>query len=79
MTRDLGQTPRQSIEEQLVDLQTRLAYQEDAIDGLNRIVTDQRAEIEGLQKQVKLLKAQWLEAGAEPTHIEEAFAKPPHY
>lgn len=79
MAQDSGEKSKLSVEEQLMDLQMRLAYQEDAIDGLNRTVADQRSEIDSLQAQMKLLKEQWLEARTELTHVEEAFEKPPHY
>lgn len=43
------------INEELIDLQTRLAYQEDTIAQLNLVVTKQDGEIIQLQKQIVLL------------------------
>jgi SlyX protein len=43
------------INEELIDLQTRLAYQEDTITQLNLVVTKQDGEIIQLQKQMLLL------------------------
>lgn len=70
-----------NIQEQLIDLQTRVAYQEDTLEQLNQVITQQDADIVQLKQQVRLL-AQRLEdavrsqsqAGA-PGQDE----KPPHY
>lgn len=43
------------INDELIDLQTRLAYQEDTIAQLNLVVTKQDGEIIQLQKQIVLL------------------------
>ena len=68
--------------ENLVDLQTRLAFQDHTISELNEVVTSQQQQIDTLQLQVKALhdKLNGLEdmmeksAGSKP-----ADEKPPHY
>ena len=66
---------------ELIDLQTRLAYQEDTIHQLNNVVTQQDATILQLQQQMRLLAKRIDElsfaqdvAGGEITND-----RPPHY
>lgn len=68
-------------QEQLIDLQTRVAYQEDTLEQLNRVITQQDADIVQLKQQIRIL-AQRLEdslrtqgQGGEPMQDE----RPPHY
>ena len=65
-------------EDQLVDLQTRLAYQEHTLSQLNDVVIGQQAELERLRTVVRdLLQMVGDERGAaSPASVEE---KPPHY
>ena len=41
--------------DELIELQTRIAYQEDTITQLNNVVTKQDADILQLQQQMRLL------------------------
>ncbi|MEN8175587.1 MAG: SlyX family protein [Pseudomonadota bacterium] len=62
----------------LIDLQTRLTFQEDAIDHLTRTVADQEGLIRKLQQQMQELYARLQElktAAADP----QAAERPPHY
>ena len=65
-------------EDQLEDLQTRLAYQEHTLSQLNDVVIGQQAELERLRIVVRdLLQMVGDERGsASPASVEE---KPPHY
>ena len=69
------------INDQLIDLQTRVAYQEDTLAQLDQIVTKQDADIMQLQQQVRLL-AKKLD---EPLYSQEQGGggvdseRPPHY
>jgi SlyX protein len=65
----------------IIDLQTRLAYQEDLLTGLNQIVTRQDAEILTLKQQVRQL-AKRLEdilTSSSRGNIDIAEERPPHY
>ncbi|HEY8941102.1 MAG TPA: SlyX family protein [Cellvibrio sp.] len=69
------------LQEQLIDLQTRVAYQEDTLEQLNRVITQQDADIIQLKQQIRIL-AQRLEdslrtQGQEGELIQEE--RPPHY
>ena len=66
----------------LIDLQTRLAFQEETINQLNEVVTDQQARIDRLRQEVQWLGARYqevldaMEAGEPGASLSE---KPPHY
>ncbi|MET0356657.1 MAG: SlyX family protein [Cellvibrio sp.] len=66
---------------ELIELQTRLAYQEDTIHQLNEVITRQDAVILQLQQQMRLLAKRIEElsfsrdAGADEITNE----RPPHY
>lgn len=65
-------------DERLINLESRFAFQQDAIESLSDTVTKQWAEIEGLKKRLKVLDDQLyeLEVGNKPGTKE---APPPHY
>lgn len=70
-----------NIENELVDLQTRIAYQEDLLERLNDIVSKQDVEILTLKQQVRQLMKKMEEFLANPasSDIETSMEKPPHY
>ena len=69
------------INDELIELQTRMAYQEDTITQLNNVVTKQDADIIQLQQQMRLLAKRLDElsfahdSGADEVSSE----RPPHY
>jgi SlyX protein len=67
------------IEERLVDLETKLAYQEDTIQALNQVVCEQQKQIDQLAATCKLLvdRIRQLPVPAEIDNILDE--KPPHY
>ena len=60
------------------DLQSRLAFQEDAIDHLNKTVTRQDQLIELLQQQVQHLYGQ-VKQLSEQNAVSQQSEIPPHY
>jgi SlyX protein len=69
------------IDNQLIDLQTRIAYQEDLLADLNNIVIKQDAEILTLKQQVRQLAKKMEDFLANPgsAGVEITLEKPPHY
>ena len=68
-------------QEQLIDLQTRVAYQEDTLEQLNQVITQQDADINQLKQQIRIL-VQRLEdslrtQGQDGELIQDE--RPPHY
>jgi SlyX protein len=71
-----------NIEEQLIDVQTRVAYQEDTLAQLNEVITKQDAEIVQLKQQVRLLAQRMDEMARDPAQGEPTDIindRPPHY
>jgi SlyX protein len=70
------------IEEQLIDVQTRVAYQEDTLAQLNEVITKQDAEIVQLKQQMRLLAQRLDELARDPAQGGETEIindRPPHY
>ena len=71
-----------SLEQSLIDLQTRLAFQEDTLQSLNDVVADHQREIGDIRRQVGALIGQLeqvlveLDSGAGAGPFDE---RPPHY
>ena len=65
-----------------IDVEERLAFQERALDQLNRVVADQQLEIDELSKEVRELRKQrapepGTEGQSERRTLEDD--RPPHY
>ena len=70
------------IEEQLIDVQTRVAYQEDTLAQLNDVITKQNAEIVQMKQQMRLLAQRLDELARDPAQggeTETISDRPPHY
>lgn len=66
-------------EERFIDLETRIAYQENLIQELNDVVTKQQMTIDQMERTLSVLVARvrdLMEGMGEGTVIDE---KPPHY
>ena len=70
-----------NIDDELIELQTRLAFQEDTINQLNQVVTQQDADIIQLQQQLRLLakRVDELSYQAGAGGEEVVSERPPHY
>ncbi len=68
----------QQLQQQLFELQTQLAFQEDVVQALDKVIIAQQERLEQLEQRNARLEQQlgdmltWLEAQAEPE-------VPPHY
>jgi SlyX protein len=69
------------LEEQLIDVQTRIAYQEDTLAQLNEVITRQDAEIIQLKQQLRLLAQRIDEMQRNPSQAGDEITneRPPHY
>jgi len=69
------------IHDELIELQTRIAYQEDTINQLNDAVTRQDADILQLQQQIRLLAKRIDELSFAPNNGSDEIPneRPPHY
>ncbi len=66
---------------QHIDLEERIAFQEHALDKLNRVVAEQQLELDALQREVKELRVATRATGdgkdGEVRTLEDD--RPPHY
>jgi len=69
------------LNDDLIELQTRLAFQEDTINQLNQVITQQDAAILQLQQQMRLLARRIDELALEQQASagETPDERPPHY
>lgn len=68
------------IENRLVDIETKLAYQEDTVQALNKIVSDQQGQLNRLQKSLEVLIERMQDLGGQlEDPAGSADEKPPHY
>lgn len=67
--------------DEIIDIQTRLAYQEDLLAELNQIVTRQDAEILTLKQQLRQLGQRLEEFLTNPAQadVDTSDERPPHY
>lgn len=63
-------------EQRLIDIETKLAYQEAMIEELNRVISSQHLIIENLEKAVQILAKDSRLKTTPPTPKHQ---KPPHY
>ena len=70
-------TEQNALSERIDALETRLTYQDDAIETLNQTITAQWKQIDALTRQIAELKERLQEAESNvPGSINE---RPPHY
>ena len=62
-----------------MDLQTRLAFQEDSIDSINQTVTRQQSRIDLLQREILRLKEILEDVRGSQGDAGSATELPPHY
>ena len=65
--------------ETIMDLQTRLAFQEDSIDTINQIVVRQQSEIDMLKREIIQLKEMIEDFRDAQGNGGNATELPPHY
>jgi len=69
------------VTDELIELQTRLAYQEDTIQQLNNVITQQDATILQLQQQMRLLakRVDEISFTQDGSSDDVTNDRPPHY
>lgn len=69
----------EEVVQQLFDIQTQLAYQEDMVRELNDALALQQQEILVLRRQLQLLKQRQDDMGSVSSTADNAEEPPPHY
>jgi SlyX protein len=65
-------------DERLVEIEIRVAYQDDLLQTLNEVVVDQQRQLIRLEELCKLL-GQRIKNMAEPDGMNQGVELPPHY
>ena len=73
-----------SPEEQIIDMQSRLAFQEDNLQALNDVIARQQSRIDALERELvlhreKLIELLELQAERSNQVMSAADERPPHY
>lgn len=66
-------------DKRLVNIETKIAYQEHMISQLNTVVIEQQAMIDDLQKTTQALSRRVLELSESMAITDRGNEKPPHY
>ncbi|ARB47616.1 SlyX family protein [Alloalcanivorax xenomutans] len=66
-------------DDRFLDIETKLAYQEDLVNELNRIVSGQQRSLDELEKVCQRLVERVVELNEEVTALRIQDAPPPHY
>ena len=71
----------QDTNDRLEDIETQLAFQEDALEQFNAVVVSQQGQIDELRAQLRILQEQLsaLPDGSLESAVDPALEKPPHY
>ena len=67
------------LQETIMDLQTRLAFQEDSIESINQTVARQQSRIDLLQREILRLKEMLEDVRGSQGDAGSATELPPHY
>jgi len=70
---------KESLEQQVIDLQSQLAFQEDTIRDLDAALAEQQRDILLLRRQLELLQQRQEEQAMQVTTENSVQEKPPHY
>lgn len=66
-------------EERIIELETKVAYQEDTIQQLNDIVTAQQRKLDRVENSLKTLVEKFQDVSEGISNINPLHEKPPHY
>lgn len=67
------------MEARLIELETKLAFQDDLLEALNRTVADQQQQLDRQQQQIRLLYEQLRSLNPSPLGSATSEERPPHY
>ena len=67
------------MENKIIDLQSKLAFQDETINELNEVITDQQNQLDQLREEIRLLGLRIASVAQSSTATEEKEPPPPHY
>jgi len=70
---------KEKMQERIIELETKISYQEDLLQELNSHIITQQAQIDQLNQLCKLLKEQFKEVVSSLPDVSSGDEVPPHY
>ena len=67
------------MENKIIDLQSKLAFQDETINDLNEVITDQQNQLDQLREDVRLLNLRIASVAEASNVADEKEPPPPHY
>lgn len=67
------------MENKIIDLESKLAFQDETINKLNDVITDQQQQLDQLREEIRLLGLRIASVAQSSTAAEEKEPPPPHY
>ncbi len=67
------------MENKIIDLESKLAFQDETINELNEVITDQQQQLDQLREEIRLLSLRIASVAESAVGTEEKEAPPPHY
>jgi len=67
------------MENKIIDLQSKLAFQDETINELNEVITDQQNQLDQLREEIRLLSLRIASVAESSGTTEEKEPPPPHY
>lgn len=67
------------MENRLIDLESKLAFQDETISELNEVITDQQQQLDRLREEIRLLNLRIVSIAESSATSEEKEPPPPHY
>ncbi len=67
------------MENKIIELQSKLAFQDETISELNEVITDQQNQLDQLREEIRLLGLRIASVAESNSVSEEKEPPPPHY
>lgn len=67
------------MENKIIELQSKLAFQDETINDLNEVITDQQNQLDQLREDVRLLNLRIASVAEASNVADEKEPPPPHY
>jgi len=67
------------MENKIIELQSKLAFQDETINELNAVITDQQQQLDQLREEIRLLGLRIASVAESSSVSDEKEAPPPHY
>lgn len=68
-----------AMENKIIELESKLAFQDETINELNDVITDQQQQLDQLREEVRLVAVRITSFAQSNSSAEEKEPPPPHY